>query len=74
MIASNEVCDVGNNLGTTGCAVGCGSITAGYSCSGEPSFCTMLCGNSVNNTNPPTYTELCDDGNTVSSDGCSSTC
>lgn len=32
------------------------------------------CGNGTVESNPPMHEELCDDGNTVSGDGCSSTC
>ena len=36
--------------------------------------CTNYCGNGVIDTIPGKINEKCDDGNTISGDGCSSTC
>jgi len=56
--------------------MGCTGPSVGYTCSGNnPTICSKLCGNSVNDTSTsPAYTEICDDGNMLNSDGCSSTC
>ena len=74
LIASNEVCDDGSN-DNIGCATGCVGSASGYDCptGTEPTVCSSLCGNMVDDTNSP-YIESCDDGNTANSDGCSSTC
>ncbi|MBP9850264.1 MAG: VCBS repeat-containing protein [Candidatus Peribacteraceae bacterium] len=45
------------------------SIEEGFQCSGSPSVCSTTCGNGVKEG-----MERCDDGNTASSDGCSSVC
>lgn len=45
-------------------------IEIGFSCSGiSPTVCKAICGDNLKKG-----TETCDDGNTVSLDGCSSTC
>lgn len=70
-VASDEICDVGNNLGASGCKIGCKFFTPGYICSGEPSVCMSLCGNGLNDTQSPDYFEYCDDSNLLNNDGCS---
>lgn len=67
---AGEVCDVGNALGTAGCASNCKSITANWVCNTgvSPNVC-YKCGNLVRE-----YLEICDDGNNADNDGCNSTC
>merc|ERR1711865_34164 len=51
--------------------MGCGVETT-YQCEGnEPDTCTTSCGNGKREENKA---EMCDDGNQVDGDGCSSTC
>jgi cysteine-rich repeat protein len=45
MIGGTEQCDDGNAVTTDGCA-GC-AVTAGYTCSGEPSVCVTTCGDGI---------------------------
>src|SRR4029079_17336358 len=42
---------------------------AGFACTGTPSACATVCGDGVQ-----AGTETCDDGNTVSLDGCHADC
>ncbi|MFH2007580.1 MAG: kelch repeat-containing protein [bacterium] len=53
-LEAGEQCDDGNTAPGDGCD-GSGQIEPGYSCSGQPSTCTLLCGNGVLNAG-----ELCD--------------
>lgn len=70
VIQSGEGCDDGNTTDGDGCANDC-SLEAGWGCTGEPSTCSLNCGNgSVDATDG----EECDDGNAASGDGCSSSC
>ena len=62
-----EECDDGNSS-TAGCSSAC-TLETGYSCSGQPSVCSPICGDTIVLT-----PESCDDGNTASGDGCSSSC
>ncbi|MDP9001329.1 MAG: DUF4215 domain-containing protein [Myxococcota bacterium] len=74
-IDPGENCDDGNAVGGDGCSATC-MIEPGYACpnhNGVGGPCVKInaevCGNGV-----VAGTEQCDDGNTVSGDGCSSTC
>src|SRR5262249_30295002 len=51
-----------------GCSSVC-KLEVGFTCTGQPSVCTAICGDGL-----VRGTEECDDGNTVSGDGCSATC
>jgi cysteine-rich repeat protein len=81
---STETCDDGNTVAEDGCSATCQTETD--LCSNLPSYqltvptgyernqdgtCTLIpvCGNGTKETG-----EQCDDGNTVSGDGCSATC
>ncbi len=71
-----EACDDGNTVGGDGCSADCSMVEPGYTCpdvSGNGGPCVKspanVCGDGVVAGN-----EQCDDGNTVSGDGCSSTC
>ena len=48
--AFTEVCDDGDMSSGDGCASGTCSIEAGWTCSGEPSFCTRMGGGMVDRT------------------------
>ena len=69
-----ETCDDGARSSGDGCSSTC-RIEAGYTCTGAPSVCTLIpvtgCGNGTIDADE---FEGCDDGNTRSGDGCSSTC
>ena len=75
--AGAEACDSGSAQGTAaaaagemGCDASC-AVIAGYTCKSSAagkSICSM-CGNGVREA-----AELCDDGNTVSGDGCAQQC
>jgi len=72
-----EGCDDGNVASGDGCSSTCVEETAnGWACTEslylsyfQKSTCTNSCGNGVRNS-----TEVCDDGNTASSDGCLNDC
>jgi fibro-slime domain-containing protein len=75
-IDPGEVCDDGNAVGGDGCSADCTVIESGFTCpnvngSGGPCVPAPanVCGDGVVAGN-----EQCDDGNTNSGDGCSSTC
>ncbi len=73
-IAGSEVCDDGNARSGDGCASDCMSVEPGFACPTPGQACVAstaapVCGNGVVES-----TETCDDGNTKSSDGCSSAC
>jgi fibro-slime domain-containing protein len=75
-IDPGEACDDGTTSGTGGCSADCTTVEPGYTCpnvGGNGGPCTKApanrCGDGVVAGN-----ELCDDGNTTSGDGCSSTC
>ena len=69
---SAEACD---NDGGKGCADDCTAVIQGWECTGgtptTPDVCTIVCGDGhwLHWEGEP-----CDDNNTASSDGCSSTC
>ena len=70
MMASDELCDDGSNVGNIGCLTGCSGPAPGYTCSGNnPTTCLLLCGNGVNDS-----PETCDDSNIIAGDGCSASC
>ncbi len=71
-----EACDDGNTVSGDGCSADCSTVEAGYTCpdvGGNGGPCTAaaknVCGDGV-----IAGLEECDDGNTSSGDGCSSTC
>ena len=71
-----EQCDDGGNLAGDGCSADC-KAEAGWKCSvGSTGISECLpAGNACGNGQlQPQLGEECDDGNTVSGDGCSSTC
>jgi cysteine-rich repeat protein len=63
-----EACDDHNTTGGDGCDKAC-ALEPGWSCSGVPTKCTPICGDSL-----VVGSEVCDDGNTASGDGCSKDC
>jgi len=65
-----EQCDDGDLVDGNGCSSAC-FVEYGWSCTGEPSVCTLdfLCGDG--NLDPAEY---CDDNGTSNGDGCSATC
>jgi fibro-slime domain-containing protein len=77
VVDRGEACDDGNTVSTDGCSADCTTVEPGWTCpkgtnnTGGP--CTQLpgnvCGNGILGAG-----EGCDDGNTLSDDGCSSTC
>ncbi|MGH7436169.1 MAG: DUF4215 domain-containing protein, partial [Polyangiaceae bacterium] len=71
-----EACDDGNTVSGDGCGADCSTVESGYTCpnvSGSGGPCIQspanVCGDGTVAGN-----EQCDDGNTTSGDGCSSTC
>ncbi len=77
IIDPGEACDDGNTVGGDGCSATCATVESGWTCprgtnnTGGP--CTKpsagVCGDGILGPG-----ESCDDGNTLSNDGCSSTC
>ena len=45
IVSPGEACDDGNQVGGDGCNILC-NVESGWNCTGEPSQCTPLCGNS----------------------------
>jgi cysteine-rich repeat protein len=78
----HEVCDDGNNLSGDGCAKGCLQVEVPYTCPTIPKVgkCTLKCGNGIFEGIDAslglfgTENEECDDGNSLSGDGCSGSC
>ena len=76
--SAKEECDDSNAIDGDGCSIRC-TVEEGYKCtridssSGNPDACVPLCGDGALDT-VGEYLEGCDDGNSDSSDGCSSTC
>ena len=68
VIAGSEACDDQNTNNNDGCSSTCG-IENGWTCSGQPSSCSPICGDSLLRG-----AEGCDDGNTNNGDGCSDAC
>ena len=77
VIDPGEACDDGNTTGGDGCSADCTTIEPGWTCPkgvGSPGgSCTKsatgVCGDGVLGKG-----ETCDDGNTLSGDGCSASC
>jgi fibro-slime domain-containing protein len=76
MVTGDEACDDGNTKGGDGCSADCKQVEPGYTCpkaNGVGGPCTPVatprCGDGR-----LSFGEECDDGNTTSGDGCSSTC
>eukprot|EP00163_Fabomonas_tropica_P022558 TRINITY_DN3931_c0_g2_i1.p1 TRINITY_DN3931_c0_g2~~TRINITY_DN3931_c0_g2_i1.p1 ORF type:complete len:1617 (+),score=367.48 TRINITY_DN3931_c0_g2_i1:65-4915(+) len=76
-ITGNEECDDGNTRRSDGCSRDC-KVETGWRCVPSMTFpngtrymsvCSRTCGDGVRHDS-----EQCDDGNTVSGDGCSSLC
>ncbi|MEA1879290.1 MAG: myxococcus cysteine-rich repeat containing protein, partial [Campylobacterota bacterium] len=74
--SANEACDDGNTISGDGCSNTC-TIEQGYVCTAPtcddtegPSILNPVCGDGY----VVSATEACDDGNTISGDGCSNTC
>jgi fibro-slime domain-containing protein len=76
-IEGNEACDDGNTVSGDGCSSTC-TVESGYTCPTPGQPCVLIsttdasgpvCGNGKVEAG-----ETCDDGNTASGDGCSSTC
>jgi cysteine-rich repeat protein len=65
-----EACDDGDTTGGDGCSPAC-QVEPGWSCTGAPSTCVTVCGDSVV---VAAGGEECDDGGTTPGDGCSPTC
>jgi fibro-slime domain-containing protein len=75
-IDPGEACDDGNTVGGDGCSANCTVVEAGYTCpdvSGNGGPCVKAPAN-VCGDGHVAGNEQCDDGNTTSGDGCSSTC
>ena len=74
-MVQTEACDEGPGLvgDGKGCFDDCTGTEYGWECTGSdtdaPSTCTEVCGNMAISTN-----EDCEDGNTLSGDGCDSEC
>ena len=76
MVTGDEACDDGNTVGGDGCSADCKQVEPNYTCPtaggiGGPCQPATVpkCGDGRLE-----YGEYCDDGNTTSGDGCSSTC
>ena len=73
-----ESCDDGNTSNGDGCSDSCATEDA-FTCSrngptsADPDQCTHKCGNGALDSQG-SYTEQCDDSNTVDGDGCNSSC
>jgi cysteine-rich repeat protein len=65
---ATEECDDGNGAADDGCSPGC-AVEPGWVCSGQPSSCVPLCGDTL-----VVGAEQCDDGNTLAGDCCSPGC
>ena len=66
--AAGELCDDSNTTSGDGCNASC-TVEFGYTCTGSPSNCNVICGDSI-----IAGSETCDDGNTINGDGCSTAC
>ncbi len=79
IVGGSEVCDDGNALSGDGCAADCSAVESGYSCPKNGGKCSKIDG--VSPKNDPVCgdgivqgDEKCDDGNTLSGDGCADNC
>jgi len=63
-----EACDDGNTEDGDGCSATC-TVEEGFACAGEPSTCTVDCGDGLVRGD-----EQCDDDNDGDEDGCSPAC
>jgi cysteine-rich repeat protein len=61
-------CDDGGTTAGDGCSATC-TVETGWTCSGQPSVCTPICGDSL-----VLGSEPCDDGNSSNRDDCLNTC
>lgn len=68
-IEGTEACDDKNKAAGDGCDAFC-TVETGFSCKGEPSACSSLCGDKL----VALPVEGCDDGNTFEGDGCAAGC
>ncbi len=71
---AEEFCDDANSVSGDGCEADCSAFTVNWTCTSnalnaKTTGCKPICGNGI-----LTAPETCDDGNIVSSDGCSSVC
>lgn len=70
---TGEVCDDGTELNGLGCLSDCTGSINGWTCTGgtyyTSDFCSETCGDTF-----ITISEVCEDGNNVALDGCSSVC
>lgn len=72
-----EACDDGNEVGGDGCDANCSFVEQGFICDAPGQPCREpVCGDGFADRDPiwGTIFEECDDGNTASGDGCSSSC
>ncbi len=76
LVTGDEACDDGNTKAGDGCSADCKQVEGGYTCptaNGTGGACQPVampkCGDGALG-----FGEYCDDGNTASGDGCSSTC
>ena len=73
-VTGSEACDDANTNGGDGCSADCKLVEPGFACSTPGQACVQVttpavCGNGIVESG-----ETCDDGNSASNDGCSSTC
>ncbi len=80
IVIATEICDDGNTISGDGCSATCTTVEVGYECdvdigsdgtcdTGGPNSVVPVCGDSI-----VVGTEVCDDGNLVSGDGCNASC
>lgn len=67
VVDADEECDDGRSADGDGCSSAC-AVETGWTCAGEPSTCTPICGDGL------VVEEECDDGAADPDDGCSSDC
>jgi fibro-slime domain-containing protein len=75
-VTGDEACDDGNTVGGDGCSADCKHVDPGFSCPtaagvGGPCHAApmLTCGDAI-----LSFGEFCDDGNTMSGDGCTNDC
>jgi large repetitive protein len=77
-----EVCDEGpSKTDALGCLKCCSEVQLGYKCGSAGTECILRCGDTIRDdpeagtlAAPNTSQEKCDDGNTISGDGCQNDC